>query len=223
MATVDPPVPQHLRAPYLDDFTPVAPPEGKLTEEEFFEWCRGFDKIRAEWVDGETIVMSPVNRQHSQLNVFLTMILHQFVEHHDLGEVGADVWWRFAARGRRAVRAADIYFLAKANLDRMGPTYLDGAIDLAIEIVSPDSEERDYREKFLDYQSVGVREYWIVDPLSQNVAMFSLDEGTKEFRAIVLTDGRFSSAVLPGFFLRPEWLWSDPKPTVNEVLRQLGI
>ena len=113
--------------------------------------------------------------------------------------------------------------MAKANLDRIGPTYLTGAIDLAIEIVSPDSQERDYREKFLDYQSVGVREYWIIDPLSQNVELSSLEEGTGEFRPIALTDGRFSSVVLPGFFLRPDWLWSDPRPTVNDVLRQLGV
>jgi len=29
-----------------------------------------------------------------------------------------------------------------------------------MEIVSPDSEARDWREKYLDYQAAGVREYW---------------------------------------------------------------
>jgi Uma2 family endonuclease len=226
MAAVDRPVQSRLRAPYLDDddLTPVPPPEGKLTEEEFFAWCRGFEKIRAEWVDGDTIVMSPVNIPHDQLGGFLKTILWQFVERNDLGMVlGAEVACRLLARGRRVVLIPDLLFVAKANLDRIGRTYVNGAPDLAIEIVSPDSHERDYREKFLDYQSVGVREYWIIDPLSQNVEMFSLDEETKEFRSIALTDGRLSSVVLPGFFLRPEWLWSDPRPTVNEVLRQLGV
>ena len=223
MATVDPPVQQPLRAPYLDDLSPVPPPEGKLTEEEFFAWCRGFDKIRAEWVDGETITMSPVNWPHSQLSAFLTTILQLFVEHHDLGEVGAEYGCRLLARGRRMLRAPDLVFIAGANLDRAGQTALNGAPDLAIEIVSPDSVSRDYREKFLDYQSAGVREYWIIDPISQKIEMSSLDEKTGEFRPIPLTDGRLSSVVLPGFFLRPEWLWSDPRPKVNDVLRQLGI
>ena len=222
MATVDPPVQQRLRAPFLDDLSPVPPPDGKLTEEEFFEWCRGFDKIRAEWVDGETITMSPVNWTHSQLGGFLTTILRLFVRRNDQGEVGSEVACRFPARGRRVVRVPDILFVARANLDRIRPTDVNGAPDLAIEIVSPDSVSRDYREKFLDYQSAGVREYWIIDPLNQHVEMSSLDEKTGEFHPIPLTDGRLCSVVLPGFFLRHEWLWSDPLPAEDDVLRQIG-
>jgi Uma2 family endonuclease len=224
MATVDPPVPQHLRAPYLDDFTPVPPPEGKLTEEEFFEWCRGFEKIRAEWVDGDTITISPVSVHHDDLQGFLKTLLRLFVRRKDLGKVyGSEVACRLQAGRRRVVRLPDVLFVAKANLDRIGPTYVNGAPDLAIEIVSPDSLSRDDREKYLDYQSAGVREYWIVDPLSQNVEMFSLDEGTKEFRPIAPVDGRLSSVVLPGFFLRPEWLWSDPMPSEIDVLHEFGV
>jgi Uma2 family endonuclease len=225
MATVDPPIQPRLRAPYLDDddLTPVPSPEGKLTEEEFFEWCRGFDKIRAEWVDGETIVMSPVNWSHSELAGFLTAVLRPFVRRHDLGKVGAEYGCRLLARGRRMLRAPDVLFIAKANLDRVGPTSMNGAPDLAVEIVSPDSSSRDYREKFLDYQSAGVREYWIIDPLSQKIEMSSLDDQSGEFRPIALTDGRLHSVVLPGFFLRPEWLWSDPMPAEDDVLRQMSV
>ena len=223
MATVDPPLQQRLRAPYLDDLTPVPPPEGKLTEEEFFAWCRGFDKIRAEWVDGDTIIMSPVSIRHDDLQGFLKTILRLFVRRNDLGKVyGSEVACRFAARGRRTVRLPDVLFIAKANLDRIRPTDVNGAPDLAVEIVSPNNPERDYREKFLDYQSAGVREYWIIDPLNQHVEMSSLDEKTGEFRLIPLTNGRLCSVVLPGFFLRPEWLWSDPLPAEDDVLRQIG-
>ena len=36
--------------------------------------------------------------------------------------------------------------------------------ELVLEIVSPGSERRDYKEKREEYLLVGVREYWIVDP-----------------------------------------------------------
>ena len=36
---------------------------------------------------------------------------------------------------------------------------------LAIEIVSPDSIQRDYRYKRSEYAAVGIAEYWIVDAL----------------------------------------------------------
>ncbi|MGQ9574940.1 MAG: Uma2 family endonuclease [Thermoguttaceae bacterium] len=46
---------------------------------------------------------------------------------------------------------------------------LHGAPVLAIEIVSPDSEARDWREKDLEYESGGVREYGVIDPMSRHV------------------------------------------------------
>ena len=35
--------------------------------------------------------------------------------------------------------------------------------------------------------------------------------------------GRFASRVLPGFSLRPEWLWQTPLPDVIGTLRELGV
>lgn len=33
----------------------------------------------------------------------------------------------------------------------------------------------------------------------------------------------YQSQVLPGFWLKVEWLWYEPLPPVLEVLRDLGI
>jgi Uma2 family endonuclease len=44
----------------------------------------------------------------------------------------------------------------------------------AMEVIFPDSQSRDRRVKFLEYQSAGVREYWVIDPLSQVVEAYSL-------------------------------------------------
>jgi hypothetical protein len=38
------------------------PPRQHMTEDEFVAWCD--EDVRAEWVDGEVIVMSPANRMH---------------------------------------------------------------------------------------------------------------------------------------------------------------
>ena len=112
-------------------------------------------------------------------------------------------------------------FVARERSGLVHRTYLDGPPDLVVEIVSPDSVARDYREKYLDYQAAGVREYWIVDPLSQTLEASRLEDAA--YRPIAEADGRVSSAVLPGFFLRPEWLWRQPLPKVRDVLRDLGV
>lgn len=208
---------------YIDDLDNIPHPGRKLTEREFFEWCRGFECLRAEWVDGETITMPFVTPKHSQMRLFLGTLLSMFVEREDLGEIHGPSFACFLAQGRRVIRVPDILFVAKANVDRFDPDFLNGAPDLAVEIVSRESISRDYRDKYLDYESAGVREYWNINPFAQNIEMSSLDENTGEFRPIPLIEDRLSSVVLPGFFLRPEWLWSDPMPAEDDVLRQMVI
>lgn len=43
-----------------------------------------------------------------------------------------------------------------------------------MEIVSPDSVARDWREKYFEYQRAGVREYWVLDPLVPTIEAYTL-------------------------------------------------
>jgi Uma2 family endonuclease len=195
-----------------------------MTEEEFVDWCRRFERVRAEWADGEVIVMSPANIDHVDVTDFLGAVLRVFVENHDLGRTFVQEFTSRYRSGSRLVRQLpDILFVAKARLHLLHPTYLDGPPDLAIEVVSPDSVARDYRDKYLDYQAAGVREYWIVDPLARAVEAWRLDPQAGAYQRIAEAEGRIASEVLPGFFLRPDWLWRDPRPRVTDVLRELGL
>ena len=51
-----------------------------------------------------------------------------------------------------------------------------GAPDLIIEILSDSTAKKDYNEKFNIYEENEVKEYWIVNPASQNIEVFSLIE-----------------------------------------------
>jgi Uma2 family endonuclease len=204
----------------LDDFWPRHPGR-RMTEEEFEAWYPRFEKARVEWVDGDVIVMAPANIDHSDLNVFLVGLMRDVAEHHDLGRVLVDYATRFHARGRLVRLVPDVAFIARDRLRLVQRTYLDGPPDLAVEIVSPDSAARDTHDKFLDYQAAGVREYWIVDPLSETLTAYRLAGGS--YQRIPEADGRVASDVLPGFYLRPEWLWRRPLPKAADVRRELGV
>src|SRR5437867_2222804 len=116
-------------------------PGRRMTEEEFVAWCE--DKTRAEWVDGEVIVMAPDHTEHNDLNGWLGTVLRIFVEDHDLGQVFiSTVHVRLVTQRRR--RMPDLIFIAKANLGQIQRTYVEGGPDLALEIVSPDSQSRDW-------------------------------------------------------------------------------
>ncbi len=54
-------------------------------------------------------------------------------------------------------------FVRHEHADRIHHGRVDGPPDLAIEIVSPESVERDYEKKRKQYQRARVPEYWIID------------------------------------------------------------
>jgi len=193
-------------------------PHRRMTEAEFVKWCTDF---WAEWVDGEVVLMSPVNLDHADIHSFLVTLMRGLADKHQAGRVWTEPFQIRLARQRRR-RSPDIFFLAEAHADRLHRTYLEGAPDLIVEIVSPDSESRDWREKFGEYQSAGVPEYWIIDPASHRLEAYSLGHG-KKYKLIAEKSGKVTSAILPGFHLRPAWFAASKLPPVHQVLKELGV
>ena len=119
----------------------------------------------------------------------------------------------------RCRRVPDVAFIAKEHLPNILPTHLESPPDLAIEVVSSESVERDWREKYYDYQAAGAREYWIIDPAHERVAAYKLVEG--KFEPIARDQGCIRSSVVPGFFLREEWLWGAKLPKIDDALKEI--
>lgn len=168
-------------------------PGVRMTEKEFEHWCD--EDVKAEWVGGEVILMSPEAFDQVTLAGWLYRLLSEFVEYHDLGEViGRDFIVRLPRQRRR--RAPDLLFIARARLQLLRPTYFEGAPDLIVEIVSPDSQSRDWRVKFREYERAGVQEYWLFDPRSKAAEAYALGKD-KRYQPIAETDGRLASDVIP--------------------------
>ena len=53
---------------------------------------------------------------------------------------------------------------------------------MVVEVVSPgqENQQRDYRYKRSQYQARGIPEYWIIDPIQQQITVFSLVTGLYE-------------------------------------------
>lgn len=188
-------------------------PTRKLSYDEFLDWLD--EDTYAEWVDGEVIMASPASLEHQTIEDFLTKVLGIFVEVNDLGKlISAPFQMKLPDLPGRE---PDLIFVSKKNLSRFKKTFLDGAADLVIEIVSPESQPRDREEKFAEYASGGVPEYWLIDPTSNQAIFYQLDENS-QYQTVGLQNGKYYSAVLPDFWLRVDWLWQNPLPTVNKTL-----
>ncbi len=189
-----------------------------LSYEAFLDWLD--EDTRAEWVNGEIIVVSPASDPHQDLSDFLTTVLRTFLEEKGLGIVRSAPFQMKTGENLPG-REPDLFYLAQDNIHRLEETFLDGPADLVIEIVSPDSRERDWDVKYPEYETGGVKEYWIIDPELEQASFFVLEDG--QYTERQPEAGIYQSPLLPGFRLNVGWLWQDPLPRILDVLRELNL
>ena len=193
--------------------------EHPITLEEFYELFGEDDNV--ELIDGVVIPRMAAQDPHEDLFRFLFIFLALYVEEHGLGIV----------RGSRTLvpitshrgRLPDILFVRKEREDIVGQKGLTDAPDLAIEIISPGDTEMDIMQLQTDYEQIGTKEFWIIDQPRKQVRAFFLDNVTSMFIPIELEENILRSEVVTEFWLKIDWLWQKPLPSVSDVLKKVGI
>jgi Uma2 family endonuclease len=194
-------------------------PTEPLTYEQFLEWAD--DDVHAEWVAGRVELMSPRNIQEERLLRFLRWLFQSFLLRHLLGEYfGNPV--QMKPGPNLPGRAPDLFFVANEHLDRLRPSFLEGPADLVIEVVTPDSRHRDRELKFKEYERGGVREYWLLEPDRQQADFYERGPDGQFQPPLADATGVFRSHVLPGLWVKVEWLWQSPLP-YEAAVRELGL
>lgn len=190
--------------------------KGTETFEDFAAKVR--EDQKADLIDGVIYMASPENTEANELFMWLGGLMHDYAEERGLGKVfGSRVALRLEDHNGPE---PDILFVKKEHVDRIQRGHIVGPADLAIEIVSPDSAERDYVKKRRLYEKFGITEYWIVDEELQQVTLLRLGPRAR-YREVKPRGGIYASEVLTGFWLRAEWLWQDPRPRKLGILMEL--
>jgi Uma2 family endonuclease len=173
---------------------------------------------KADLIDGVIYLASPDNTDANEIFMWLGFLMDLFVEECQLGQVyGSRVATRF---DDKTAPEPDILFVSKKHLGRVKRGGVEGAPDVAVEIVSPDSIDRDYNLKRQKYEAAGVAEYWIVDEIEETVTLLHLGADGK-YREVKPRKGEYHSFVLKGFWIRPEWLFHVPRPRKLDVFQML--
>ncbi len=74
----------------------------------------------------------------------------------------------------------DLVYIRKDNLNIVKMNYIDGIPDIIIEVISLGSKEIDRGWKKETAERFGVYEYWLVNPLDEELEIYSLVEGKYE-------------------------------------------
>lgn len=175
----------------------------------------------AEWVDGKVLLIVD-NTEHNLFLVFLTWLLRDFLAFKPFGVLmSAGVGMKMPKQP--IVRQPDLLFILNEHRDRIKKNYLDGAADIAIEVISPESISRDLGEKFTEYAQAGIPEYWLFDPERDAVMFYRLEQRDNEQVYVRIrpdANGRVYSQLLSGFFFDQVWLDAKHQPS-GHAFRQL--
>lgn len=154
--------------------------------------------LPVELWNGELITSPAPHPNHQEITLNFAYALKKFVTRAKLGKVYAspvDVVLTL----RRVVQP-DVLFIAKARLGIVKHC-IDGVPDLAMEVISEHSWQRDRIEKKALYEQAGLPEYWIVDPDSETIEVFALTEGVYQLHSRANRRQAAKSKLLPGFGL----------------------
>ncbi len=116
----------------------------------------------------------------------------------------------------RNVFLPDLAFYRTERLGLQRDNHIDGAPDLAVEMLSPRTAHRDVGVTFVEYDQHGVEEYWVLGPESLAHRFYTRDgDLITEF---AVGDAVVRSTVLPSLPLRCAWLTPDQPPKVEACL-----
>ena len=133
------------------------------------------DGERAELVNGHIYYMSPPARIHQRLLHQLERCIGHYIDaKHGSYEVYPAPFAVFLNNDDKNYVEPDISIICDKNkLDDRG---CNGAPDWIIEIISPSTQQMDYDIKLFKYRTAGVREYWIVNPITSIVNVYDFEK-----------------------------------------------
>ena len=177
------------------------------------------DAEKADLIHGAIFRQPSDSLIENKLTALVAMTTEGFTSEQGLG--GMVLVGKYAFRlGEIDGVEPDVAYVVRDRVHLVGEAYMDGGPDIAVEIVSRDSRSRDYGEKRELYQSAGVSEYWIIDPLQRRVEFLRLQNGIYELHP--LEQNRiFKSEVIPGLWLNLEWLLAKELPRAYTCLEEI--
>ncbi|MCB1159967.1 MAG: Uma2 family endonuclease [Leptospiraceae bacterium] len=149
-------------------------------------------------IEGELTFMAAPDFKHQEISGNIYFAIKAYLQNHNLGKVAyspVDV-----KLDEKNVVQPDIIFVSikrSSIIDR----YIKGAPDFVVEILSKGNVATDRKKKRKLYGNFGVLEYWIVNPMLENIEIYHNHMGIMFKTETVGKTGRIQSKAIEGFSL----------------------
>lgn len=151
---------------------------------------------RYELDEGVLVMLPSPTWWHNSMRDRIAERLREFVKAHRLGHVTVETEFRLAVS---TARTPDVAFVTPETFKKIDirRSPIDGAPDLAIEVLSPSNRDEDMAKKTRQYLVAGCHSVWIIDPELLRAEIHS-KAGVQTFSD---QDEMKDESLLPGFSL----------------------
>ena len=155
--------------------------------------------------NGVLVEVAGSKYRQTRLVIWIAHLIMSFIEQRNLGGAvtGAD---GAAELNEYNTRIPDVgYITAERAQKQDDDSYLQGAPDLAVEVVSPSNTDLEMQQRAGEYLSAGARLVWIVNPIKQTIDVYRPGGS----RTILGIDGVLEGYdVLPGLALNVQQVFA---------------
>ncbi len=174
----------------------------RMSQEEFAQWLETLppqDLHHYELLDGFVVMEPPAGWPHGGIGALVVNRLLSFLGDKPLGLV-CDSSQGFDLPSGDTVEP-DAAFVSKERWEKI-PRPVQGfprvVPDLVVEVLSPSTKKIDQQQKRRIYEQNGVREYWLIDPVSKSVRQLILTEKGYDQDRVLSEGDTLASVVLAG-------------------------
>jgi Uma2 family endonuclease len=157
------------------------------------------ENIKAEFINGEIVLHSPVRMKHLIASSNVSYELMKFVKEHDLGFVGIEKM--MITLSRNNYEPDIVFYIKEVSKKFTDDQKLFPAPDLVVEILLESTRKNDYGIKFRDYAAHNVGEYWIIDADAETIEQYVLIETQFELQNKLTKNDVLTCLVVNGFKL----------------------
>ena len=149
------------------------PRQGQYTLEDYYAIP---DDVRVELIDGVIYDLATPSFNHQVIQFALAQELYSCINDHDKPcEVVIAPFDVRLDRDDKTMVEPDVMIICDPDIDG-NANHLEGQPNLAVEILSPSTREKDCTVKLRKYMNAGVNEYWIVDPEKEKIMAYVFEE-----------------------------------------------
>ncbi len=175
--------------------TKPQPAQGEWTYEDYLNLPD--DGRRYEIIEGVLYVTNAPDYDHQFTVMEIAFQLKLFTTPNKLGVILTAPFEVHLSEKTRPVQP-DVLFIRADKQPAPGAKFFEGVPDLVVEVLSPSTTRTDQSIKFSAYEQAGVPEYWIANPKTRSVEVFTLSGGEYALVNQFIGDEVIESVVLAG-------------------------